>query len=167
MFLNFPSSYAVQSAAMKCFIFQYGEKKDEAKGFQSMSGLSDSSTYVECEVRRSGSELNSQDVSDNASTESLRRNATPSLSQRPSNLRVFTVSELKLATKNFSRSVMIGEGGFGCVYLGSIRSLEDSSQKIEVAVKQLSKRGMQVRACPSFFPPIEKLYKFSYFCTRV
>ncbi|KAG5055563.1 hypothetical protein JHK85_008073 [Glycine max] len=130
---------------MKCFPFSYGEKKDEPKGLQlqSTSGRSDNSMCVEAEVRRSGSELNSQDVSDNGSSESQRRNAIPSLSQRPSNLRVFTVSELKSATKNFSRSVMIGEGGFGCVYLGLIRSAEDSSRRIEVAVKQLSKRGMQ------------------------
>ncbi|RDX64169.1 putative serine/threonine-protein kinase PBL19, partial [Mucuna pruriens] len=138
------AAFAVQSAAMKCFTFSYGEKKDEPKGLQSTSGRSDNSTcVVEAEVRRSGSELNSQEVSDNGSSESLRRNTIPSLSQRPSNLRVFTVSELKSATKNFSRSVMIGEGGFGCVYLGSIRSVEDSSRRIEVAVKQLSKRGMQ------------------------
>ncbi|KAG4928314.1 hypothetical protein AAZX31_19G168500 [Glycine max] len=130
---------------MKCFPFSYGEKKDEPKGLQlqSTSGRSDNSTCVEAEVRRSGSALNSQDVSDNGSSESLRRNAIPSLSQRPCNLRVFTVSELKSATKNFSRSVMIGEGGFGCVYLGLIRSAEDPSRRTEVAVKQLSKRGMQ------------------------
>ncbi|KAK7396578.1 hypothetical protein VNO78_17683 [Psophocarpus tetragonolobus] len=131
---------AIKLAAMKCFTFSYGEKKDEPKGLQSMLGLSDNSTY---EARRSGSELTSQDVSEHGSTESLRRNAIPSLSQRPSNLRVFTVSELKSATKNFSHSVMIGEGGFGCVYLGLIRSVEDASRRIEVAVKQLSKRGMQ------------------------
>ncbi|KAE9585447.1 hypothetical protein Lal_00018045 [Lupinus albus] len=127
---------------MKCFIFQYGEKKGEAKGFQPISGRSDNSTNVEADVRGSGPEFNSQEVSDNASNESLRR-SSPSLSQRPSNLRVFTVSELKSATKNFSRSVMIGEGGFGCVYQALIKSLEDPSQKSEVAVKQLSKRGMQ------------------------
>ncbi|XLS82669.1 hypothetical protein HN51_048500 [Arachis hypogaea] len=57
-------------------------------------GRSNMSTYVEGEMKRSGSELNSQDVSDN-STDSFRRNAFPSMSQRPSNLRVFSVSELK------------------------------------------------------------------------
>ncbi|XLU47041.1 hypothetical protein S245_041855, partial [Arachis hypogaea] len=71
------------------------------------------------------------------------RNAFPSMSQRPSNLRVFSVSELKSATKNFSRSVMLGEGGFGCVYKGLIKSADDPSRKIEVAVKQLGKRGIQ------------------------
>lgn len=153
-FSNFLSllKIAVRSRLMKCFSFYYGEKKDEPKGMQSASGRSDSSTYVEAEVRRSGSELNSQDVSDNdGSSGSLRRIATPSLSQRPSNLRVFTVSELKSVTKNFSRSVMIGEGGFGCVYQGVIRSVEDPTKRIEVAVKQLSKRGMQVRVCLMLF----------------
>jgi serine/threonine protein kinase len=38
---------------------------------------------------------------------------------------------------------MIGEGGFGCVFRGTVRNLEDSSVKIEVAVKQLGKRGLQ------------------------
>ncbi|KAL4297004.1 hypothetical protein GQ457_12G010410 [Hibiscus cannabinus] len=94
------------------------------------------------EIARSGSELNSQNVS-GVSTESMGRSSFPSMSQRPSNLRVFTVSELKSATKNFSRSFMLGEGGFGCVYKGSLKSPEDSSQKIEVAVKQLGKRGLQ------------------------
>lgn len=129
---------------MKCFSFQSGNKKDEPKGLQSVSGRSDSSAYVDVE-------LNSLDVSDSGSVESLRRNAPSNLSQRPSDLRVFTVSELKSATKSFSRSVMLGEGGFGCVYQGVIRSVDDPSRRIEVAVKQLSKRGVQVRCLIMFF----------------
>lgn len=121
---------------MKCFFFYIGEKKDEPK--------STITTFTDGEMKRTGSELDSQNISD-ASTESMRRNQYPSFSQRPSNLRVFTVSELKSATKNFSRSVMVGEGGFGCVYKGVIKSAEDPSQKLEVAVKQLSKRGLQAR----------------------
>lgn len=136
---------------MKCFSFQSGNKKDEPKGLQSVSGRSDSSAYVDVEDRRCGSELNSLDVSDSGSVESLRRNAPSNLSQRPSDLRVFTVSELKSATKSFSRSVMLGEGGFGCVYQGVIRSVDDPSRRIEVAVKQLSKRGVQVRCLIMFF----------------
>ncbi|KOM35343.1 hypothetical protein LR48_Vigan02g149300 [Vigna angularis] len=128
--------------AMKCFPFYFGEKKDGPKSLQSISGRSNISTTVEAEMRRSGSELNSMDASD-ASTDSLRRNAFPSLSQRPSNLRVFTVPELKTSTKSFSRSVMLGEGGFGCVYKGLIKSVDDPSTRIEVAVKQLGRRGIQ------------------------
>lgn len=145
---------------MKCFPFHIynGEKKDDPKGLQSLSGRSNSSAY---EMRRTGSDMNSQ-TSDN-STDSLRRNAFPSLSQRPSNLRVFTVSELKSATKNFGRSVMLGEGGFGCVYKGLIKNADDSSKKIEIAVKQLGKRGTQARFLPFIFSP-SKLYKFSCFC---
>ncbi|TYH73447.1 hypothetical protein ES332_D05G329700v1 [Gossypium tomentosum] len=65
------------------------------------------------------------------------------MSQRRSNLREFTFLELKTATKNFSRSLMIGEGGFGAVYRGLIRSSEDSHKKIDIAVKQLSRSGFQ------------------------
>ncbi|KAJ7972374.1 Protein kinase [Quillaja saponaria] len=127
---------------MKCFSFYIGEKKDEPKSIKSVSIRSNNSTFVEGDIRRSGSELNSQDASDN-STDSLRRTSFPSLSQRSCNLKVFTVSELKSSTKNFGRSVMIGEGGFGCVYKGFVKSGEDPSKKIEVAVKQLGRRGMQ------------------------
>nr|XP_043610190.1 serine/threonine-protein kinase PCRK1-like [Erigeron canadensis] len=57
---------------------------------------------------------------------------------RGNELRVFTFSELKNATKGFSRSLVIGEGGFGCVYRGL---LDDGS--LDVAVKQLSRNGFQ------------------------
>ncbi|KAK5836446.1 hypothetical protein PVK06_012235 [Gossypium arboreum] len=121
---------------MKCFIFLSWRRKDEPKTPTPISTRSKNSTFTDREIGRSGSELNSQNVSA-TSSESIRRSSFPSLSQRPSNLKVFTVSELRSATKNFSRSAMLGEGGFGCVYKGFIRSPDDSSQKIEVAVKQL------------------------------
>lgn len=127
---------------MKCFPFFNGNKKDEPEATKSRSVQSTNSNCTDAEMRTFGSDLNTQNVS-NASTESLRRTSFPSLSQRHSNLRVFTVSELKSATKNFSRSVMVGEGGFGCVYKGLIKNVEDPSTKIEVAVKQLGKRGIQ------------------------
>lgn len=135
--------------AMKCFTFSSGDKKNEPKSPKSIS-VQSNSAFIEGEVRSSWPELNSQNASD-TSTESLRRTSFPSLSQKPSNLRVFTVSELKSATKNFSRSAMIGEGGFGCVYKGLIKGAEDPSGKIEVAVKQLGKRGLQARLIPHAF----------------
>ncbi|CAA6655517.1 unnamed protein product [Spirodela intermedia] len=93
-------------------------------------------------MTRSGSLFNSLNVSE-ISMESLGRNEYPSFSQHPSNLRVFTYSELKSATKNFSRSLMVGEGGFGCVYKGTIKSLESPHSRQEIAVKQLNTRGLQ------------------------
>lgn len=38
---------------------------------------------------------------------------------------------------------MVGEGGFGCVYRGTIRDSEDPVTRIEVAVKQLNRKGLQ------------------------
>ena len=127
---------------MKCFHFSYGEKKEEPQTMKSSSARSNSTASIDRDMRRSGSELNSQNVSD-TSAESVGRSQYPSFSQRPSNLRVFTFAELRTATKNFSRSLMIGEGGFGCVYRGTIRSTEDPDAKITIAVKQLNRKGLQ------------------------
>ncbi|KAK1426075.1 hypothetical protein QVD17_14743 [Tagetes erecta] len=52
-----------------------------------------------------------------------------------SDLRVFTVAELKKATKNFCGSLKIGEGGFGKVYKGVVRSLDYPFLEVPVAVK--------------------------------
>ncbi|KAF8085753.1 hypothetical protein N665_0648s0004 [Sinapis alba] len=123
---------------MKCFMFSGGDKKDEHKNLSLTSNLSDR------DINRSGSDFNSRDASGTSTESSMgRKNSYPTMSTRASNLREFSVTDLKSATKNFSRSVMIGEGGFGCVFRGTVRDLEDPSVKIEVAVKQLGKRGLQ------------------------
>ncbi|KAK2634050.1 hypothetical protein Ddye_028842 [Dipteronia dyeriana] len=138
---------------MKCFDFSNRDKNDEPKTTKPISVPSSTSTTsvsTDRDMKRSGSEFNSQTVSDfnsqnvsDISTASSTKNSFAVLSQRQSNLRVFTFSELKTATKNFSRSLMIGEGGFGGVFRGVIRSTEDSHKKIDIAVKQLSRRGLQ------------------------
>ncbi|KAH9735095.1 serine/threonine-protein kinase PCRK1 [Citrus sinensis] len=129
---------------MKCFPFTNWDKKDEPPTTPKslFSIRSSCATFNDNEVGRIGSELTSQNVSA-ISVESEARPSYPSMSQRPSNLKEFTIAELKSATKNFSRSVVIGEGGFGCVYKGLIKNSEDPSQKVEVAVKQLGRRGVQ------------------------
>ncbi|KAJ6742548.1 KINASE 1B [Salix viminalis] len=113
---------------MKCFSFYIGDRKDEPKTPKSVFVQSVNSSGTDHEIGRSGSELNSQNVT-GIDRESMGRPSLPSMPQRHSNLRAFTVSELKSATKNFSRSVMVGEGGFGCVYKGSIKSTEDPTTK--------------------------------------
>ncbi|XP_042014505.1 serine/threonine-protein kinase PCRK1-like [Salvia splendens] len=70
-------------------------------------------------------------------------NRPPNLQKRPSNLKVFTLLELKQITRNFSNSAKLGEGGFGCVFKGVIKSSEDPDKKIAVAIKQLGKQGQQ------------------------
>ncbi|XP_024983549.1 serine/threonine-protein kinase PCRK1-like [Cynara cardunculus var. scolymus] len=129
---------------MKCFGLSYPERKVEAPKTptKSISVQSFSSIFTDRDVRRSGSGLNSQDVSD-LSTESIRSTTFPSFSHRSSNLRVFTFSELKAATKNFSLSAKIGEGGFGCVYTGVIKNPRDPTKRLNVAVKQLGRTGLQ------------------------
>ncbi|KAJ0668821.1 putative protein kinase RLK-Pelle-RLCK-VIIa-2 family [Helianthus annuus] len=56
-------------------------------------------------------------------------------------LRVFTYAELRLATNDFARLRKIGEGGFGCVYKGSIKN--GDGDLIAVAVKKLNRDGFQ------------------------
>ncbi|KAK4430951.1 Serine/threonine-protein kinase PCRK1 [Sesamum alatum] len=127
---------------MRCFPFSSSDKTDEPRTTKSTSGRSSTSTSTDQDVRKSGSEYSSQNMSDISSTSSAKISFA-SLSQRPSNLRVFTFGELKTATKNFSRSLMLGEGGFGPVYRGVLRETDDSSKRIDIAVKQLSSRGLQ------------------------
>ncbi|MBA0566646.1 hypothetical protein Golob_011444 [Gossypium lobatum] len=131
---------------MKCFHFNSKVKNDEPRTTKSISIQSSTSPVsmsTDNDVRRSGSESNSQNVSDFSSGSSTTKNLFAVMSQRRSNLREFTFLELKTVTKNFSRSLMIGEGGFGAVYRGLIRSSEDSHKKIDIAVKQLSRSGFQ------------------------
>ncbi|XP_076899763.1 serine/threonine-protein kinase PCRK1-like, partial [Bidens hawaiensis] len=76
-------------------------------------------------------------------SENLRKSKYyPSFSRMPSNLKEFKFTELKSATKNFNLSVKLGEGGFGSVYIGTIKD-PIKNQDIKVAVKQLGKRGFQ------------------------
>lgn len=64
--------------------------------------------------------------------------------EKSQNLRVFTFSELKQATNNFSRLLKIGEGGFGSVYKATIKPLEGKGDPIVVAIKKLNRDGYQV-----------------------
>ncbi|KAL6842354.1 hypothetical protein ACP4OV_027781 [Aristida adscensionis] len=136
--------------AMQCFRFAGRERdRDERRGGpaatttgRSLSARSNSSAAsTEREVRRSGSEC-SLNASELSSAGSLGRCRQLSLPHRPpSALRVFTFQELRAATRGFSRSLMLGEGGFGCVYRGAIRGA--AGGVVDVAIKQLGRRGLQ------------------------
>ncbi|KAM0053413.1 putative protein kinase RLK-Pelle-RLCK-VIIa-2 family [Helianthus debilis subsp. tardiflorus] len=120
---------------MKCFGSSNNEKQGEQSKTPTKSVRSSSSLFTDSDNRRS--------IASDHSINSPGSTNFPSFSQKPSNLRVFTFSELKAATKNFSRSAMIGEGGFGCVYTGLIKNPKDPNKRLEVAVKQLGRTGLQ------------------------
>ncbi|CAI0539767.1 unnamed protein product [Linum tenue] len=120
---------------MKCFHFSNGERRGgvgggdnegEGSGSGSGSGVASSRTSRVSWARslsvasgnvdtRRGSDLycySSRDLSESVAFYDF-------LSQRRANdLHVFSFAELKLATKGFNRSLLVGEGGFGCVYRG-------------------------------------------------
>ena len=85
-----------------------------------------------------------QIVSGSEKTKLSRRSSGRDPGRNMKSLRVFRIEELKTATKSFSRSLQIGEGGFGCVYRGSVR-LSEREKPVDVAVKQLGRGGMQAR----------------------
>ena len=62
-------------------------------------------------------------------------------------LRRFTFSELKCATRNFRPESLLGEGGFGCVFKGWIEENGTAPVKagtgLTVAVKTLNHDGLQ------------------------
>lgn len=109
---------------MKCFHF-FGREKREREN----------------EERKPNSRRSSVTTSHRSRVEARGNSQSPNLS---SNLKVFTLSELKQITRNFSNSAKLGEGGFGCVFKGVIKNSEDPSKKTDVAIKQLGKQGQQV-----------------------
>ncbi|KAD3338538.1 hypothetical protein E3N88_34059 [Mikania micrantha] len=132
---------------MKCFHFSIGDRRSDNDDDGALSrsstraswarSLSVASTSFDTSRRMEfDSSSTSRDFSDNVGFSEL-------LSQRRSNdLRVFKFSDLKSATKGFNRSLVIGEGGFGCVYRGVINAAgegNDGDRWLDVAIKQLSR----------------------------
>lgn len=82
--------------------------------------------------------LSFSDISNSTSPEDL------SLSLVGSNLYVFTLLELKLATQSFSTTNFLGEGGFGPVFKGFIdEKIRPGLKPQPVAVKVLDLDGAQ------------------------
>ncbi|EER89389.1 serine/threonine-protein kinase RIPK [Sorghum bicolor] len=80
------------------------------------------------------------------STANLRSLSLQDLSRKleTTKLHAFTLDELKAATKNFSTSNFLGEGGFGPVYKGFVDGrLRPGLQPQHVAVKYLDSDGVQ------------------------
>lgn len=65
-----------------------------------------------------------------------QKNDLAASSNGPTNFSEFSFAEIELATCNFSDSLKIGEGGYGCVYRGFLRNTV-------VAIKVLDPRSLQ------------------------
>ncbi|ESQ51380.1 hypothetical protein EUTSA_v10017635mg [Eutrema salsugineum] len=138
---------------MKCFHFTNGEKR--GGGDEGENGIVSKASRL--------SWARSLSVASSTASDPTRRSEFDSdwsfsperfgfpkpLSQRwiggiaaENDLKVFTYGELKLATKGFNRALLIGEGGFGCVYRGVV-VVDGFDSKVNVAVKQLNRQGLQ------------------------
>lgn len=66
---------------------------------------------------------------------------------RSPNLKSFSFSELKSATRNFRPDSVLGEGGFGCVFKGWIDEKSLTATRpgtgLVIAVKKLNQDGWQ------------------------
>ncbi|XP_022980299.1 probable serine/threonine-protein kinase PBL19 [Cucurbita maxima] len=102
--------------------------------------------------QRSAPELKEQQESDisgcsrtAASLSSLTspRSVPELYEEKAHNLRVFSFTELRQATHDFNRLLKIGQGGFGSVFKGSIKPVDGKGEPLVVAIKQLSKDGLQ------------------------
>ncbi|CAI9108107.1 OLC1v1007630C1 [Oldenlandia corymbosa var. corymbosa] len=143
---------------MKCFHFSNGDGEEEEDGDEKYDAVSShhcSRTSSRVSWARSLSVASSRADSVVSSRPEYDDFFTDSsvefqefLSQRRrrlgNDLRVFSFGELKAATRGFSRVLLIGEGGFGCVYRGAVLLPgPGQSSTVEVAIKQLNRNGYQ------------------------
>ncbi|KAJ4827370.1 hypothetical protein Tsubulata_014962 [Turnera subulata] len=138
---------------MKCFHFSNGngDRRDEEDGsvVSRASKLSWARSFS-VDTRRSELDHSESSSTSGYSSRDLLSSDTSSAAgfydfltlRRANDLRVFSFSDLKSATKGFSRALLIGEGGFGCVYRGALR-LDSASDKLDVAIKQLNRHVVQ------------------------
>ncbi|KAM0833324.1 hypothetical protein ACQ4PT_064337 [Festuca glaucescens] len=116
---------------MGCFAFKSGKNKAEkqrrrpAGGAKSPAQTSDGPT--------------SKASSGSTPTRSIQELSEEKGAAR---LRVFGLEELGSATNGFSRSLKVGEGGFGSVYRAFFRSA--AGGRVVLAVKRLNQRSLQV-----------------------
>ncbi|KAI3738282.1 hypothetical protein L2E82_28305 [Cichorium intybus] len=120
----------------RCFSFPYEEDQEIEYETRTETKSTSTHTYYTApsDLNRSISEFHG------------KTSGVTNLPRKPNNPRIFTVVELNEATNNFSRERNIGEGGFGKVYRGVIKSLEHPFDEIQVAVKY-AKGEMEASFC--------------------
>ncbi|KAF7851358.1 hypothetical protein BT93_L4087 [Corymbia citriodora subsp. variegata] len=117
---------------MECF--SYFKNKSKHKGQRSAPELE----------RKSDNSATTADRTTKSSCSATSPRGIPELyEEKAHNLRVFSFSELRQAANDFSRLLKIGEGGFGCVYKGSIKRVDRKGEPMQVAIKKLNRDGLQ------------------------
>ncbi|CAM8997880.1 unnamed protein product [Rhodiola kirilowii] len=112
------------------------------------------SSSIYDESKSSNDSSKGQPVAPNSSTLNIGNPESPPSTSNvgedfkiASQLRKFSVSELKAATRNFRPESLLGEGGFGCVFKGWINENGIAPVKagtgLTVAVKTLNHDGVQ------------------------
>ncbi|TKY67354.1 receptor protein kinase [Spatholobus suberectus] len=125
---------------MKCFYFSNGEDEDCVAAPSSRGSRVSWARSLSLMDTRSRSQFDSEstDFSDTLDFHHFLAR------RRANDLRLFSFSDLKSATRSFSRALLVGEGGFGSVYRGLLDLREPSPlQIVDVAVKQLNRNGHQ------------------------
>ncbi|KAI3743863.1 hypothetical protein L1987_56930 [Smallanthus sonchifolius] len=135
---------------MKCF--HYFKDKSRSRVQRSAPILKDETNLRVSEdvsskdrvTKSSGSANSSKDrVTKSSGSANSPRGIIELYEEKADKLRVFTYGELRQATNDFTRLRKIGEGGFGCVYKGSIKPVDGNGDPIAVAVKKLNRDGFQ------------------------
>ncbi|EOY34020.1 hypothetical protein QUC31_018635 [Theobroma cacao] len=138
---------------MKCFHFTNGERRGGGEDGGGVSRASSKVTWTRSlsvasssvDTRRS--EFDSESTRDFTSDYSAGSFCEFLIQRRANDLRLFSFAELKSATRGFSRALLIGEGGFGCVYRGVVKVPDEANDgrdlKLDVAIKQLNRHGFQ------------------------
>ncbi|KAH6771576.1 Protein kinase superfamily protein [Perilla frutescens var. hirtella] len=117
---------------MKCF--NHFKDRSKTRVQKSAPTLKNQSKFDQSEPERATK----------SSCSTTPRRITEIYEEKAHNLRVFTFAELRQATNNFNRLLKIGEGGFGCVYKGTIKPLQGNpGDPLVVAIKKLNKDGCQ------------------------
>eukprot|EP00250_Pteridium_aquilinum_P003051 c13381_g1_i1 orf=340-1884(-) len=119
------------------------QKKSESKDFPSKG------TSVSISMSRG-------DSSFGCSSSTAYSTSSQQLLQRPQGVKTFTLAELSKATKKFSSSSKIGQGGFGIVYKGR---LEDGTL---VAIKRAKKKVYDARLITEFDNEVEMLLSIDH-----
>ncbi|XP_040992256.1 probable serine/threonine-protein kinase PBL19 [Juglans microcarpa x Juglans regia] len=117
---------------MNCFSYF----KDKSRGREQRSA-------PELKEQRKSDYSGADRVSKSSCSTSSPRGIPQLYEEKAHGLRVFSYSELRQATNDFSRLLKIGEGGFGNVYKGSIKPAEGKGDPIVVAIKKLNEDGLQ------------------------